>query len=87
MEEFLLEAPNPFINVTLRDARLRSQTGALVLAMRRVNGDLLAGPSGDTVLMAGDLLICMGTAEELRTLNRILTPNRPRGWLRLPRQT
>jgi voltage-gated potassium channel len=87
IEEFLLEAPNPHINATLKDARLRSQTGALVLAVRRSHGELLAGPSGDTLLCAGDVLICMGTAEELRSLNRILCPQRPRGWLRLPRQT
>ncbi|PAX52590.1 potassium channel family protein [Brunnivagina elsteri] len=75
MEELLLDpAICPVVGLTLQKARLRSQTGALVLAIRRVDGSLIGGPTGDTVLMAGDLLICMGTAEQLRSLNQILGP-------------
>ncbi|BAY65791.1 TrkA-N domain-containing protein [Calothrix brevissima NIES-22] len=75
MEEFLLEpAYCPFVGQTLQKAKLRSQTGALVLAIRRTDGNLIGGPTGDTVLMPGDTLICMGTAEQLRSLNQILGP-------------
>jgi len=75
MEEFLLESSVcPVIGQTLHKARLRSQTGALVLAIRRADGNLIGGPTGDTILMPGDLLICMGTAEQLRSLNQILGP-------------
>ena len=82
IEEFLLDPQAcPIVGQTLREARLRSQTGALVLAIRRNDGDLIAGPNGDTPLIPGDLLICLGTAEQLRELNRILSPlssRRPR---------
>ncbi|MBN3874779.1 MAG: potassium channel protein [Nostoc sp.] len=75
MEEFLLDpAFCPFVGQSLQKARLRSQTGALVLAIRRVDGTLIGGPTGDTVLMPGDRLIGMGTAEQLRDLNQILGP-------------
>jgi voltage-gated potassium channel len=75
MEEFLLDpAFCPFVGQTLQKARLRSQSGALVLAIRRVDGTLIGGPTGDTVLMPGDRLIGMGTAEQLRSLNQILGP-------------
>ncbi|MDF5708627.1 MAG: NAD-binding protein [Nostoc sp. S4] len=75
MEEFLLEpAFCPFVGQTLQKARLRSQTGALVLAIRRLDGTLIGGPTGDTMLMSQDRLICMGTAEQLRDLNKILGP-------------
>jgi len=75
MEEFLLDpAFCPCVGQTLQKARLRSQTGALVLAIRRVDGTLIGGPTGDTVLMPGDRLIGMGTAEQLRSLNQILGP-------------
>jgi voltage-gated potassium channel len=77
MEELLLDpAICPVVGLTLQKARLRSQTGALVLAIRRVDGSLIGGPTGDTVLMSGDLLICMGTAEQLHGLNKILGPIR-----------
>ncbi|MBW4646669.1 MAG: potassium channel protein [Goleter apudmare HA4340-LM2] len=75
MEEFLLDpAFCPFVGQTLQKAKLRSQTGALVLAIRRTDGNLIGGPTGDTVLMPRDTLICMGTAEQLRSLNQILGP-------------
>ena len=75
MEEFLLDpAFCPFVGQTLQKAKLRSQTGALVLAIRRLDGNLIGGPTGDTILMPGDTLICMGTAEQLRSLNQVLSP-------------
>ena len=75
MEEFRLDPSIcPCIGQTLREARLRTQTGALVLAIRRVDGSLIGGPTADTKLMPEDLLICMGTAEQLRQLNQILGP-------------
>lgn len=75
MEEFLLDpAFCPFVGQSLQKARLRSQSGALVLAIRRADGTLIGGPTGDTVLMPGDRLIGMGTAEQLRSLNQILGP-------------
>jgi voltage-gated potassium channel len=85
MEEFLIEPSScPYVGQTLSEARLRSQSGALVLAIRRGDGSLLGGPTGDTRLMAGDLLICMGTAEQIRSLNQILIPVKGSD-LRLPK--
>jgi voltage-gated potassium channel len=85
MEELLIDPKIcPCVGQTLSEARLRSQSGALVLAIRRVDGHLIGGPTGDTLLIAGDLLICMGTAEQLRDLNRILGPIRT-STLRLPK--
>ena len=73
MEEFLIDPQiSPFVGQSLRETNLRSQTGALVLAIRRYDGTLLGGPTGETLLQARDLLICMGTAEQLRRLHHIL---------------
>ncbi len=86
MEEFRLDPEVcPCVGQTLREARLRSQTGALILAIRRADGTLIGGPTADTELMTGDMLICMGTAEQLRQLNQILGPIRSRV-LRPPKQ-
>jgi voltage-gated potassium channel len=86
MEEFLIDPKTcPCVGQTLSQASLRSQSGALVLAVRRADGTLIGGPTGDTILMAGDLLICMGTAEQLRNLTQILLPIRSSSSLRLPK--
>ncbi len=74
MEEFLLDSNCPCANKSLGQARLRAQSGALVLAIRRADGTLIGGPTADDVLLSGDLLIGMGTAEQLRSLNQILGP-------------
>ena len=52
LEEFLLDPEFcPYVGQTLSEARLRSQSGALVLAIRRSDGDLIPGPMGDTRLL------------------------------------
>lgn len=87
VEEYLLEPTTcNCLGQSLREARLRSHTGVLVLAIRRRDGRLIAGPTAETILEAGDLLICMGTAEQLRNLNQLLSPLRPDRF-RLPRQS
>ncbi|MBW4597075.1 MAG: NAD-binding protein [Brasilonema angustatum HA4187-MV1] len=75
MEEFLLDpAICPFVGQTLGQANLRAKTGALLLAIRRTNGELIGGPTPETAFLTGDVLIAMGTAEQLRTLNKVLGP-------------
>ncbi len=80
LEEYLLAQETcPCLGQTLMETDLRSKSGALVVAIRRFDGTLIAGPTGNSLLEAGDSLICMGTAEQLRILNSILGPiNSPR---------
>ncbi|MEM7590508.1 MAG: potassium channel protein [Cyanobacteria bacterium P01_A01_bin.83] len=86
LEEFLIDSEAcPFAGKSLREAKLRSQSGALVLAIRRFDGNLIAGPTGDTLILERDALICMGTAEQLRDLNKILGPINSTNSLRLPK--
>jgi voltage-gated potassium channel len=78
LEEFSIDAQIcPVAGLSLREARLRSQSGSLVLAVRRRDGSLIVGPTGETIIMDRDMLICMGTADQLRVLNRILDPLNP----------
>lgn len=74
MEELRLDPDRcSFIGMSLREAHLRAQTGALVLAIRRaISDELLVGPMSETILMAQDLLICMGTSDQLKRLNALL---------------
>lgn len=75
MEEFLIDPDTcNCVGQTLRDARLRSRSGALVLAIRRADETLIVGPTADTRLQIKDMLICMGTTDQLRRLNQILSP-------------
>jgi len=80
MEQFRLDPDVcPCVGQTLRDIGLRARTGALIVALRRTDGSFIGGPSADIDLRAGDLLICMGTSDQLRQLNQILEPIRNLG--------
>ena len=46
------------------------------MAIRRADNTLIVGPNADTVICAGDLVIGMGTSDELRLRNQILSPLR-----------
>jgi voltage-gated potassium channel len=86
MEEFLVNPDScPCVGKTLKQAQLRLKSGALVLAIRRASGHLIGGPTGETAIMSGDLLICMGTAEQLRAINQLLSPIAS-NTLRLPKR-
>jgi voltage-gated potassium channel len=79
MEEFLLDpAVCPQIGQTLRESRIRSLTGVLIMAIRRSHGELIVGPTAETKLKPKDFLICLGTDEQLQTMNRILCPINPK---------
>ncbi|MDV3347213.1 potassium channel protein [Leptothoe sp. ISB3NOV94-8A] len=75
IEEFLISPKHcPQIGRTLEEAQLRVKSGALILAIRRADSSLIVGPNGDTLLCSGDLVIVMGSSDELRRLNQILGP-------------
>lgn len=68
LEELTLGATSPIAGKTLREAQVRDLTGALVLAVREVQGNLRTNPSPDSTIEAGDLLIAIGTQSELSAL-------------------
>jgi monovalent cation:H+ antiporter-2, CPA2 family len=53
---------------TLHDARVRERFGVSVLAITRANGTVVAHPSADTVLRAGDRVRLFGLPEQIDAL-------------------
>jgi len=74
LEELTVPADSTLAGSTLRSAHLRDRTGALVLAVRRPDGRFVTNPSPEDVIDAGDVLISVGTAEQLAALARYATP-------------
>ena len=68
LEELAVSASSPLAGNSLRSAHLRDRTGALVLAIRRPDGSFLTNPSPEDTIEAGDVLISVGTAEQLGAL-------------------
>jgi voltage-gated potassium channel len=59
---------------SIADLRIRQRTGALIIALRKRDGSFDTTPDPDAVLDAGDVLIAVGTAEELRRLEELVAP-------------
>lgn len=68
LEELTVPTSSRLAGTTLRSAHLRDRTGALVLAIRRPGGAFVTNPSPEDVVEAGDVLISVGTAEQLSAL-------------------
>lgn len=77
LEEVTLSADSALAGKTLRSAHLRDRTGALVLAIRRPDGRFITNPSPEDTIEAEDVLISIGTAEQLDAL--AVFANRPLG--------
>ena len=75
IEEFLISPEYcPQIGKTIGETQVRIRSGALILAIRRMDNSLIVGPNADTIICSGDLVIVMGSDDELRRLNQIFGP-------------
>jgi voltage-gated potassium channel len=59
---------------TIRDLRIRHETGAIVVALRKPDGTFDTTPEPDTPIDVGDVLIGVGTADEVRLLEDLFAP-------------
>lgn len=69
--QFYINRGSPFDGRTLGDTRMRSRSGASLVAVLR-SGQVQASPAPDFTLAAGDLLVVVGTSEGLDAAADIL---------------
>jgi len=74
LEELAVPAGSPLAGVSLRDAHIRDQTGALILALRARDGSFTTNPPPETMLAAGQILIAIGTEAQLKALAEAARP-------------
>ena len=68
LEEVPVRASSALVGQSLRDASIRDRSGALVLALRDDRGNFLTNPDPDTALEVGQVIIAIGTQDELDAL-------------------
>jgi voltage-gated potassium channel len=73
MEEIEVTAGSRQAGKSIRALRVRHETGALVIAVRKADGTFDATPSPDAPLAEGDVLIAVGSVEELQRLEELFT--------------
>ncbi|HEX4520060.1 MAG TPA: NAD-binding protein [Gaiellaceae bacterium] len=59
---------------TIRGLRIRSTTGAVVIALGKTDGTFDVTPNPDVTIDAGDVLIAIGTEPELKALEDLFAP-------------
>ena len=59
---------------TIRDLEIRKETGALIVALRKRDGSFDTTPTPEAVIEVEDVLIAVGTEEELRSLEELFAP-------------
>ncbi len=68
LEEVHICEGSPIIGKSIRDCRIREQTGALVVAYRPRGKPLVVNPPAETVLQTDDVLIVMGKEGQIEHL-------------------
>src|SRR5438132_1650466 len=60
---------------TIRNLRIRHETGALVVSLRKADGSFDTTPEPDTPIEVGDVLIGVGSPDEIRALEDLFAPH------------
>jgi voltage-gated potassium channel len=68
LEEVPVTDGSSLAGSTLREAAIRERTGAMVLALRGASGEFITNPPAETVFGPGQVLIAIGTSDELAEL-------------------
>jgi voltage-gated potassium channel len=74
LEEIEITSSCPRAGQSIRDLRVRDETGAIIVAVRKHDGTFDTTPSPDARLEVGDVLISVGTTDELRKLEDYFAP-------------
>jgi len=68
MQELSVQEGAELHGKTLGESGIREESGAVVVAMKDTEGVIHSNPRADHAICAGDILICVGTIQELQML-------------------
>jgi CPA2 family monovalent cation:H+ antiporter-2 len=74
-ETFLVKEGSPAAGFSIKELNLRSETGATIIAMQRKD-KILQNPSPETTIQAHDILLLIGTKEQLQSALEYLASER-----------
>ncbi len=74
MEEIPVNPSSNLVNVMLKDSGIRQQFNLIIIAIKKLDGNMLFNPSFEAVVEAGDTVIAVGQEGNLQKLEKILNP-------------
>ena len=72
MEEALIDAKSRFTGKNLIDSRLRQDFGVIIVAIKKLSGEMIFNPKPLEILEAGDVIVLLGKKDDLKRMNEIL---------------
>ncbi|HEU4952651.1 MAG TPA: potassium channel protein [Holophagaceae bacterium] len=77
MERILIHGDSKLVGLSLREARLRDATGALVVGIQRGQERLKFNPQGGERFLEGDVVLAMGPASALKAFQSLAQSDGP----------
>ena len=71
LEDIAIAAGGALAGLTVGSAQVRTATGATILAIKTSGGKLLTAVSADYILQPGDIMVALGTRQQLQALERL----------------
>ena len=72
MEEAKIGPKSNLIGKNLIDSQLRKDFGVIIVAIKKISGDMVFNPMPSETLEAGDVIVVIGKREDLRRMNAIM---------------
>ncbi len=73
IEQVRVPETSGFVSKSLLETQIRKEHGVIVLAIRKADGTMMFNPPAEAHIAAGDHLIVMGEAHDLRDLEQLVS--------------
>ena len=74
--ESIIQPDSKLDGITIEDARIKEETGLVVIAIRSKDGTYIYNPDGNWRIEAGDALFVISDQRQLQTLHRLTEDTR-----------
>ena len=71
-EALLTTFPDLMVGKNLIESRLRQDFGVIIVAIKKMSGEMIFNPVPSEVLEAGDVIVVIGKKENLRRMSEVL---------------
>ena len=72
MEEAIIGDKSSLIGKNLIDSNLRRDYGVIIVAIKKLSGDMVFNPMPSEALEAGDVIVVIGKKEDLKRMNTVM---------------
>jgi len=72
LEESEVREGSPIANLSIKEAGVRDKTGILIMAVKKAGGEIITNPASSVTVEPRDVLVVMGTKEQLERWHTIV---------------